>query len=236
MSQKLVSIIIPAWQSAGTLPTTLRTIFAQTYRPLEVIIVDDASTDATEAAIAPWRDRIHYEKLSANAGAPHARNTGFGFASGEFVMFCDSDLVLRADAIEKLVQTLEAHPEASYAYGSFRFGWKKFKGGIFDAAKLRARNFIHTSALIRGSAAPHFDESLKRFQDWDLWLTFLEQGKVGVWFPEVLFQAIPRGAIGISNWRPSFWYKVPWERFGYVPKSVSKYRAAASIIKQKHQL
>ncbi|MEI7741090.1 MAG: glycosyltransferase family 2 protein [bacterium] len=231
---KLVSIIIPAWQSAGTLPGTLRTVLAQACEPLEVILIDDASTDETEKVIAPFRDRIKYLKLEKNSGAQVARNTGFRLSKGEYVMFCDSDLIFKPDAIQKLVTALEENPQASYAYSSFKLGWKKFTSGEFDVKKLKERNFVHTSALIRREAEPRFDESLKRFHDWDLWLTLLEQGKVGVWVPEILYKVIPRGKIGISTWRPSIWHRIPWDKLGWKPKTIRAYQAAAEIIKRKH--
>lgn len=234
---KLVSVIIPAYQASSTIGRTLASLFAQTYTNVEVIVVDDASTDALEAAIAPWRERLTYLRLPVRSDAPHARNTGYQQARGELVMFCDADLILVPEAIAKLVAALEMHPEAAYAYPSFRFGWKKFRCGPWDAERLRRRNFIHTSALIRREATPAFDETLRRFQDWDLWLTLLREGKRGVWVPEVLYRAMLRKrGLAKSSWRPSFWYAIPWDQLGFIPASVLRYREAARIVQEKHQL
>ena len=162
------------------------------------------------------------------------------------VLFCDADVVLRKDCLEKMVRALEAHPEASYAYSSFKFGWKTFKLWPFDAPRLRKMPYIHTTSLIRCTAlfkdspligqrtvlepSDPFDESITRLQDWDLWLTMLEQGHTGVWIPEVLYQVVSTKGT-MSSWLPSFMYKLPWKT-----KAVRKYEAAVRIIKQKHNL
>jgi len=95
--------------------------------------------------------------------------------------------------------------------------------------------YITTTSLIRAKDFPGFDESLKKFQDWDLWLTMLEQGKIGVWIPEVLFSAKPRKA-GISTWLPSFIHKIPWPIFGWMPREVENYQKAKRVIEEKHNL
>ena len=79
-----------------------------------------------------------------------------------------------------------------------------------------------------------WDESLKKFQDWDLWLTMLEQNHKGKWISEVLFTAQTGGTM--SNWLPSFIYKIPWDKIGWKPKTVKKYEEAKEIIRKKHGL
>ncbi|MFC1702920.1 glycosyltransferase family 2 protein [Patescibacteria group bacterium] len=232
--QPKISIIIPSYQHAPEIGACLESIFAQTYKEYEIIVVNDGSTDATEDAIAPYRDRIAYV-YQANAGAPSARNRGFRDAQGEYLLFCDADIVMRPDCLQKMVQALEDHPEASYAYVSFRFGFKTFKLWEFDADLLRKMNYIHTTSLIRREHFPGFDESVKRLQDWDLWLTMLEQGHVGVWVPEVLFKAIPHKG-GMSMWVPGIVYRIPWRKFGIRFRNVEKFREAEKVMKAKHKL
>jgi hypothetical protein len=137
--------------------------------------------------------------------------------------------------LAKMLATLEDYPEASYAYASFRFGWKTFTLWPFDASTLKKMNFIHTTSLIRREHFPGFDESIRRLQDWDLWLTMLEQKHPGVWIPEVLFKAIPHQG-GISTWVPGIFYRIPWQQLGMRIASVEKYLAAERIIKAKHRL
>jgi glycosyltransferase involved in cell wall biosynthesis len=229
-----ISVIIPCYNHAPTVGRCLESVFAQTHRDLEVIVVDDGSTDDLASALAPFKGRLTLIRQE-NRGGPAARNRGFAASTGEFVLFCDADIVWEKDAFERMAAALETHPEAAYAYGSFRFGWKTFRLWPFDAERLKRHNYIHTGSLIRREAFPGFDESLKRFQDWDLWLTMLERGLTGVWVPRLLCRVITlRG--GISSWLPSFVYRLPWKRLGWAPKRLRAYEAAAAIIRKKHSL
>ena len=86
-------------------------------------------------------------------------------------------------------------------------------------------------ALIRREDFPAtgWDESLKKFQDWDLWLTMLSLGKIGYFIPQVLF-TISTGGV-MSSWLPSFAYKL----LPFLP-TVKKYKAAKAVIFKKHGL
>lgn len=222
----MVSIIIPAFNASRTIGQCLDSIAKQTYRDVEVIVVDDGSSSPLSRGSEEGVRVIRNEK---NMGAPASRNIGFRASRGEYVMFCDADIVLAPTALERLLAALQKRPDASYAYSSFRFGWKKFTSFPFDAARLRAMSYIHTTSLMRREHFPFFDETIKRFQDWDLYLTMLEQGHTGVWVSEYLFSVIStRGTM--SRWLPSFVYRIPWL------SSVQRYHAAASVIRQKHHL
>lgn len=229
-----VSVIIPCYNHASSIGKCLASVFAQTYPDIETIVVDDGSSDGLDAALAPYRGRFRLVRQE-NRGGPAARNRGFRESSGELVLFSDADIVWEKDAFAALAEALEAHPEAAYAYGSMRFGWKAFRLGPFDAARLKRHNYIPTGALIRRAKFPGFDEALKRFQDWDLWLTMLERGDVGVWVPRMLCRVrIKRG--GISSWLPKAVYRVPWARLGWKPARVRAYEQASAVIKRKHRL
>jgi glycosyltransferase involved in cell wall biosynthesis len=233
----MISIIIPVYNGAKTLLATLLSIEKQTWRDFEVIIVDDASTDNTQKVFEKFSHEnklnnfYYYTKRNKNSGAPVARNYGWKKSKGNFLFFCDADAVLKVDALEKMVQTLNSHPEASYAYSSFYWGKKLFKLWPFDAERLKKMPYIHTMSLIRREAFPEngWDESIKKFQDWDLWLTMLENGRSGIFVDDVLFKIKPTG--GISSWLPSFSYKF----LPFLP-IVKKYNEAMSIIKKKHSL
>jgi glycosyltransferase involved in cell wall biosynthesis len=220
-----ISVIIPVFNHAEALADCLRSLEKQSFQEFEIIIVDDGSKVPVANAT------IRFDK---NRGAPAARNEGFRRSKGEYLIFLDADAVLRPDALEKMMKALETHPEADFAYPSFRFGWKTFKGRPFDEKALHASNYIHTSALIRRDAFPGFDESLKKFQDWDLFLTMAERGSRGVWIDEVLFSLKAHGTM--SNWLPSFTYRIPWPMFGWTPNIIKTYRAAEHVIREKHGL
>lgn len=229
-----VSVIIPAYQHGRELPLCLESVFRQTFRDFEVIVVNDGSTDDTVERLKPYADRVKIINQE-NRGGNAARNRGGREAQGDFLLFCDADIVMRPDMLAKMLAALEAHPEAAYAYSSFRFGWKVFRLWPFDDATLRRMNFIHTTSLIRREHFPGFDESIRRLQDWDLWLTMLEQGHRGVWIPEILFRAIPHRG-GISTWVPGAFYRIPWRKFGIRVRAVEKFLEAERIMKAKHHL
>ncbi len=231
-----ISVIIPSYQHAATIGACLDSVFAQTRLPDEVIVVNDGSTDGTETALAPYLARIVHIAQN-NQGGNAARNRGFGASRGDLVIFCDADVVMRPDMLAKMERALDDHPEASYSYAGFRFGWKKFPSFPFDAKRLREMNYVHTTSLVRREHFPGFDPSIRRFQDWDVWLTMLENTHVGTFVDEELFQVIDRSdRPGISQWRPSFVYRIPWRLLGWRPKSVRGYDAAREIIVQKHRL
>ncbi len=255
--QPLISVIIPVYNHAHTLKNSIEGIFRQTYRPLEVIVVNDGSTDNFEEAVKECLALTEKECIGEgsllsvisqpNAGAPAARNRGFAESKGEYVIFWDADTISDPNMLKKMYDALQNNSQAAYAYSQFKFGWKTMKSQQFDANKLKQINYIDVTSLIRRSALSvipseavadegslsvgPFDPAIKRFQDWDLWLSMLEKGKTGVFVPEVLYKKIVAGRIGISNWLPSFFYKLPWKT-----KSVEKYENAKEIIIKKHHL
>lgn len=221
---KLVSVVIPVWNHAKELESCLRSLSKQTYSAREIIVVDDGSTDHPVAQ-AP----VKFIRLGQRRGAAAARNEGARYATGDYLIFVDADAVLVPHAIERMVETLESHPDATFAYSSFRFGWKRFSSRSFDADELRRGPYIHTTSLLRRAAFQGFDESLKKFQDWDLWLTVVERGGVGVWIPEELF-TLSVGRKGMSAWLPSFVHRLPWP----LTEDMKKYRHWEKVVKQKH--
>lgn len=231
-----ISVIIPSYQHAKTLSECLNSIFIQTRKPDEIIVVNDGSTDDTERILAEFADRVTIVTQS-NQGGNVARNNGFARSTGDLVIFCDADVVMAPDMLATMEKALVDHPDASYVYSGFRFGWKSFSSFPFDADRLRRMNFVHTTSLVRREHFPGFDPSIKRFQDWDVWLTMLEQGHVGTFVNRELFQVIDRSdRPSISQWRPSFLYKIPWHRLPWSPPSIRRYASAKQIIATKHHL
>lgn len=232
----LISVVVPTYQHASALSQCLEAIFAQTYPNIEIIVVDDGSTDNTQEVVKAFSNRVKSIRQE-NQGSNPARNRGFQEAKGEFIIFCDADVIMKPQMLEEMHKALVAHPEASYAYASFWFGWKHFAGQPFDAEKLRQMNFIHTSSLIRTADFPGFDNNIKRLQDWDVWLTMLGQGKRGVLVPDTLCTVSIHGASRIgSSWLPKVLYKLPWKKLGWTPKRIKKYQTAKDVIVKKHKL
>lgn len=233
----MISIIIPVFNGEKTLADTLKSIENQTWRDFEVIIVNNQSVDNTQKVFENFsknnnlNNYYYFVNYNKKQGAPAARNFGRQQARGEFLFFCDADAILRADALEKLWQSLKDNPTVAYAYSSFYWGKKLFKLWPFDINRLKKMPYIHTMALIRQETFPKngWDESIKKLQDWDLWLTMLENGHLGIFVDEILFRVKPGGSI--SSWLPASAYKL----LPFLP-SVKKYKQAVAIIKAKHNL
>jgi glycosyltransferase involved in cell wall biosynthesis len=131
-------------------------------------------------------------------GAPKKRNDGFLKSTQPYIFFCDDDVLLRKDTLEKLYELLQKNPDKAYAYTGYHGivmhphthpmrGNFKIPSLPFDAKRLKQGNYISTMALVRRECLPAplpFDETLKRLQDWDVWLTMLENGHEGILLPE----------------------------------------------------
>lgn len=234
----MISVIIPTYNDTKKLKQALESVMNQTYKDVEVIVVDDDSDNVVSEKldVSGYPLVVSIFRLEQNSGPQVARNYGFKQSKGEYVIFWDADVVAQPTMLEKMLNVLEIHPEASYTYARHHFGFKKFPLQVFNAEDLKKKNFAHTTSLIRREHFPGFDESVKRLQDWDLWLTMLEQEHTGVLIPEYLFTVQTGGTM--SNWLPKYAYMKP---FVYLlPKKfkeqTQKYKSAVEIIQKKHNL
>jgi glycosyltransferase involved in cell wall biosynthesis len=177
-----VTVIIPAYNQASYLGQAVQSALAQTHRDLEVIVVDDGSTDDTALvaqAFADTRVRYIYQE---NRGLSSARNAGLREASGVFISFLDSDDQFLPHKLELLLAELERHPEAGLAAGQAipvdqdgqPIGKVFDKGLPAERAQWLLGNPLHVgSVLLRREwqeRVGFFDESLRSYEDWDLWL------------------------------------------------------------------
>lgn len=105
-SQPLVSVIVPTYNRAGVVGDTIEDLFQQTYQNIEIIVVDDGSTDETQLKLTSYGDRIRWT-AQKNAGPSAARNRGIAMANGEIVAFQDSDDVWHPTKIERQVSLLQ---------------------------------------------------------------------------------------------------------------------------------
>lgn len=108
----LVSIIIPVYNGEAFLAKTLQSVFAQDYRPIEVIVVDDGSTDRT-AEIAQSFSNVRYI-YQPNQGPAYARNQGIAAAQGDLLAFLDADDTWLVEKISAQVNYLEEHPHIGF--------------------------------------------------------------------------------------------------------------------------
>ena len=164
-NSSIISVVIPCRKGENA-ETTLNSLTEQTFQNFDIIIVID-----TEGKGASW-----------------ARNYGFKEVKTPYVLFSDNDIQWQKHALEHMLATLEDFPQAAYTYGWYEKGDRVFVGRVpFRAHSLAKENFVSTMSLLRTKDFPGFDESLKRLQDWDLWLTLLRQKKIGVYCDSKLF-------------------------------------------------
>lgn len=237
---ELISVVVPVYNRAGIFEETLRSIVSQTYRPLEIIVVDDGSHedirtifDLFEAQHRNSRCTFQFFRQE-NRGAPAARNLGRAHATGEYIIFWDADTVGTGEMLEQMYRALQIHSDASFAYSNFLFGKKVIRGMDFSYEQLRKKNYIMSTSLIRTRDAVSWDESLKRFQDWDLWLTMAEEGKKGVWIDAVLFRVQAGGTM--SSWLPSIAYRIPFRYIPFIRSRVLRHNESKWVVQQKHSL
>lgn len=181
-----VSVIIPTHNRAHVIRRALHSVLHQTYENLEVIVVDDASTDNTAEIIHSIDDkRIIFLRQETCKGAAVARNVGIHQASGEYIAFQDSDDEWLNQKLEKqMAVMLQTSDAVGVVYSGFlRFEDKSAKYSPSEQVKpksgsilrpLLSGNFVTTQAvLIRRECLLRcglFDEQLPRLQDWELFL------------------------------------------------------------------
>lgn len=107
---ELVSIIMPSYNTAAYIADSIRSVQAQTYENWELIIVDDCSTDDTDAVVASFSDnRIRYLKNPVNSGAAVSRNYALREAKGKWIAFLDSDDLWEPEKLEKQIRFMREH-------------------------------------------------------------------------------------------------------------------------------
>src|SRR5437667_12630279 len=105
----LVSVVIPCYNGERYLAEAIESVLAQRYEPLEIIVVDDGSTDRSAEVARHFGDAVQYV-CQPHAGAAAARNRGVGLATGDLIAFLDADDVWTEGRLARQVQVLEADP------------------------------------------------------------------------------------------------------------------------------
>jgi glycosyltransferase involved in cell wall biosynthesis len=199
----LVSVIIPAYNSADFMGETLDSVFAQTFSSLEAIVINDGSADTLQLEQVLQRyslKPLRYIKQE-NQGAGAARNAGLRAARGEFVAFLDADDIWLPMFLDKLMALLKRE-NADLAYadallvGDARVEGLTFMrvepshGPVTPESLLAVTCTVLTSTVLARKspilAVGLFDTSLRRGQDFDLWLRLAKAGARMVYTPEVL--------------------------------------------------
>ena len=192
MTEPLISIIIPAYNAAEFMGETLDSVFAQTYKNWEVIVVNDGSSDTArlEQVLKRYPSKLIYIKQE-NQGAAVARNSGLRAANGEFVAFLDADDRWVSEFLEKQLDLLKRSNADLVFADALLFGDSQFDGRTFMqlnplTGEVTAENLLALKATVLTSTVLArkavildvglFDVSLRRGQDFDLWLRLAKAG------------------------------------------------------------
>ena len=188
-----VSVIIPAYNTAGHIGVALDSVFSQSYTDFEVIVINDGSPDSEqmELAIAPYLPRIVYLRQQ-NRGPSAARNLGIQRAQGEFLAFLDSDDAWLPHYLAEQMKFLHADPALDMVYcdaileGDTTTAGKTFMqlcpstGPVtFESLLVSQTQPITSGTVVRRqkvTAAGLFDESIRHSEDHDLWLRVIHAG------------------------------------------------------------
>lgn len=188
MSIPTVSVIIPAYNAEAFIADTIQSALDQTYRDIEIIVVDDGSSDRTVACARTFGDavRVHQQR---NGGVARARNAGVSLARGEWIAFLDSDDLWLPDKIEQQLAVSGVMTFTDrYNIGDrgdlpeIQSVCQPMRGGdIFEA--LLCGNFITTtSVMIRRALFEQyggFNVAFNGTEDWDLWLQVAADHEIG---------------------------------------------------------
>ncbi|OLE73685.1 MAG: hypothetical protein AUG12_04310 [Acidobacteria bacterium 13_1_20CM_2_57_8] len=184
----LISVVIPCYNQARFLGKAVESVLSQSHKELELIVVNDGSTDETERVASQYLADPRFRLINQkNAGLPAARNRGLSESQGDFLNFLDSDDWLAQDMLRTLLTTLDQNPEIAFAYcdikivdaagapgDTFSVGAAReiLNGDIFGSL-VQSGYFPPHTVLIRRSVLDDvgpFDEQLGGHADYELWL------------------------------------------------------------------
>lgn len=207
--ENIVSVIIPTYNRANYITDALDSVKAQTYRPVEVVVVDDGSTDDTIAVVKKWIDEYSTSDLSAqlveqaNAGAPAARNHGIEVSRGKWVKFLDSDDILHPDCLSSQVVSLADLPKQSIVFGDDGYmdsGGRNKRPNKYSRPSAQETSFeyllhhivrtptpLHRRKLLEDVGG--FREDVRKGQEGDLHLRLALNGCTFVYEPGVVSYA-----------------------------------------------
>ena len=184
--QPLVSVVIASFNMGKYIAEAVNSVLAQTWRNIEVIIIDDGSTDDTAVVLKEINNDLRVKVITTqNQGQPKAKNRGIEESSGEFIAFCDADDIWSSDKLQIQMPKFRDQ-DVGVVYSdvdhideysrSFVHGLNTPRYSGFITQYLVVRNFIpFGTAVIRRECVEKngsFDESLPMGIDWDLWLRY----------------------------------------------------------------
>lgn len=198
-TKPLVTIVLPTRNRAELLPHALRSILGQTYENLELIIVDDCSSDDTARVVESFKDtRIKYTKNATNVGLPNSLNIGFSLSTGRYLTWTSDDNMYAETAIKKMANLLQAR-NCDFVYADYyRFSRLDGKSGkaadvhlekLSDQLDLKKGNqvggcFLYTREIYREVGS--YDPQLSLVEDYDYFIRISRRFKM-CHLPEALY-------------------------------------------------
>lgn len=177
----IVSFYIPVYKKPPQVfRRCLESLFDSSLKEIEVIAVFDGPNEELEAVAKEFK-KVKTVVIE-HGGAPKARNAGLSMATGDYVVAWDADCMIKPHAAKRWVDEFKAVPDADFVYTGYEMseGQGEYASEAFDAYALQSGNYISTMSPIKREKAPKWDESLEAAQDWDYWLTAVENGCKGV--------------------------------------------------------
>jgi teichuronic acid biosynthesis glycosyltransferase TuaG len=184
------SVVIPAYNAERTIEACLESVIAQTLTPLEVLIIDDASCDGTEAAVRRCEKKLaaagialEYCRLTKNSGPSAARNKGIRAAKGGYIAFLDADDTWVSEKLAIVDKFATASKAGLLCHAYFGEPGLRAGSGVsghqaepLSVYGMLLRSPAQTScAVVRNEAALAFDESMRYCEDYDLWMRIAEK-------------------------------------------------------------
>ena len=188
--QPLISVVVPSFNAAEFLPSALETIRAQRYANLEVMVVDDGSTDGTAAVVRQWPE-VRYIRQE-NAGPSAARNAGIAAASGEILGFLDADDRWTEDHLQHLLPALLSDPKWAFVWVASKVIrlCRQADGSRMEQVLHESQSqFLIGSGLYRRTAfelVGPFDPAMRFAEDVDWVATARQRGVAYRQIPEIV--------------------------------------------------
>ena len=211
------SIVITAYQAADTIATAVESALAQTHPPLEVVVVDDGSTDDLAGALEPYAEQIRVVHRE-NGGGAAARNTGAEAARGDFMAVLDADDAYHPRRLEAIAELARARSELDLLTTDARLILGGEEVGTFAAATPFAtanqRTSIFDTCFVGGWPAVRlsrlesiggFDESFRIAYDWDCWLRAILDGAEAGFVDQPLYDYVLHDGSLSANRVASLW-------------------------------
>lgn len=197
MLVKKVSIIIPCYNQAEYVKDAILSAINQTYQNIEIVCINDASTDNSGEIIKSFADKykdILFFENNRNVGVVYTRNFAIDACRGEYILPLDADDTIEPTYVEKAVKILDDNPNIGIVYCKAKlFGNKNMPWDLedFDKSKILYNNCIFCTALFRKTdflrAGKYKDYMELGYEDYDLWLSLLELGFDAYRIDEFLF-------------------------------------------------